>query len=114
MQGSCADLKTNAIGHSGRSWAKGGGERQTVVIVHQGNDCPAQRFFAHIPVRHMRQFMIGDVSGFRHRGERQVEAMGKPRRKERHIHARIARFGGLSLIEVSEMTPESNPIVYLD
>src|SRR5450755_115864 len=45
MQGSCADLKANAIGHSGRSWTKGGGERQTVVIVHQGNDGSAKRFF---------------------------------------------------------------------
>src|SRR5712691_4011859 len=84
------------------------------MIVYQGNDCPSKRFFTQIPVGHMGEFMIGNVRGFRHRGERQVEAMCQEGCKERHIYARITCSWSLSLIEVGEKTPESDPIIHLN
>ena len=62
----------------------------------------------------MGKFMVGDVRGFRHSRERQVEAMCQQGRKECDIYPRITRFCRLSLIEVGEKTPQSDPIIYLD
>ena len=70
MEGVCADFKANTIRHSGRSWTKGRGEWQAVVIIHQRHHRPAQRFFAHIPVGDVREFVIGNVSSFGYRGDR--------------------------------------------
>jgi hypothetical protein len=41
-----------------------------VVIIHQRHHRPAQRFFAHIPVGDVREFVIGNVSSFGYRGDR--------------------------------------------
>jgi hypothetical protein len=51
----------------------------------------------------MRHLVVGDLGGFRHRGQRQVQAVRQQGRAQRAIDARVPRRWRIALVEMGEV-----------